>query len=109
MKKLIVMVFVVYICSLSLNTYAVDTTGKIVEVTPTKWNVFLFKVSGKSAPVGCDTNVMYAIPSNTDWGKTAISSILMAMAAGNTVKASGENTCNYWGNTEDVQLITVYK
>jgi hypothetical protein len=92
---------------LTFSVKAVETTGKIIEVTPTKWDVFLIKVTNKNTSISCDSNLGYAIPTNTSWGKAAIATAIAAKTTGNTVQVYGDDTCSYWSNTEDLAYFTV--
>ena len=93
--------------SFTSTVFAVEITGQIIGLTATKWDVFLFTVSGKNSHIACDSNASYAIPTNTAWGKVAIATVIAAKAAGNNVTVTGEDKCSYWGNAEDMAYIHV--
>ncbi len=64
---------------------------------------FLFFTAGiKTGSPTCGNNNQWAINLATAQGKTIYALLLSAQAQDKTVSVFGNNTCNNWGDREDV-------
>jgi hypothetical protein len=70
-------------------------------------NTFAFQVSNKTNKPGCDIGNRYAIDVSTDKGKVVAAAVMAAKSSAAQVHVEGLNTCNVWGDSEDVMFIQV--
>lgn len=97
-------------CVFAGNVYAAPTDGKVSLVFVHVMNdVFAFGMQSTNPGfAGCATSRRYAVSTSTQQGKNALSTILAAKAAGQTIQVVGKGTCTFLGDSEDISYIAVY-
>ncbi|WP_152569459.1 MULTISPECIES: hypothetical protein [Sphingomonas] len=99
-------------CALIISTPALAGTagyGPPINVLVAEWGMMLFNLpNNRSGAPACATQATrFAIPSNTDAGKSMISSVLTAQARGKQVYVNGAGNCNVWSDSETVDYVQV--
>ncbi|WP_152569460.1 MULTISPECIES: hypothetical protein [Sphingomonas] len=100
------------LCALTISTPALAGTagyGVPINVLVTEWGFMLFNVVNNrlNAPSCATQTSRFAIPSNTDAGKSMISAILTAQSRGKQVYVNGAGTCNVCSDSETVDYVQV--
>lgn len=87
-----------------------DQYGKIIQMVARSDGLhFVFLEGAHNAKPGCAANYEYWMikNENSQAGKTQISMLLAAYAAGKPVSIWGTNTCTRWGDGEDIDGVSV--
>ena len=84
------------------SAHAGSSTGKVTTLIINAGNYLFFTAGTKSGSPGCGNNNQWAINLATAQGKTIYALLLSAQAMDKTVSVYGNNTCNVWGDREDV-------
>jgi len=77
---------------------------------PTSQRGLQFFVSSDAAisnKPACATANRFVFDPTTVNGKVMLATIMTAYAMGRTVTMLGDNTCNIWGDSEDLAVITI--
>ena len=87
---------------LACTAHAGSSTGKVTTLIINGSNFLFFTAGAKAGSPGCGNNNQWAINLATARGKTIYALLLSAQAQDRTVTVVGGNTCNGWGDREDV-------
>ena len=88
----------VFVCS----AHAGSSSGKVTTLIINGANFLFFTAGVKTGSPSCGNNNQWAINLATAQGKTIYAMLLSAQAQDKTVSVFGNNTCNNWGDREDV-------
>ena len=94
----------------SIGANAGVTEGKVGIVFVHVFNdAFAFSMQS-AVPnfASCAVSNRYTVSTSTQQGKNALSTILAAKAAGQTIQVVGTGTCTVNSGTEDINYIAVY-
>jgi len=99
------------LCLLSPTLYAgTSTSGVITGFSPYSsgtTQIILFKTSTLANTPACNFTQRFAMNSNNPRFANTVSAVMAAYAAGKPVQVKGLDTCNVWGNAEDLDYICV--
>ncbi len=87
---------------LAFNVQAGTSSGKVTTMIINATNFLFFTAGTKTGSPTCGNNNQWAINLATAQGKTIYALLLSAQAQDKTVSVFGNNTCNNWGDREDV-------
>lgn len=87
---------------LACTAHAGSSSGKVTTMLINSSNFLFFTAGVKSGSPACGNNNEWAINLATAQGKTVYALLLAAQAQDKTVVIAGNNTCNNWGDLEDV-------
>lgn len=90
------------IAVLSCSAQAGSSSGKVTSLIINSSNYLFFTAGVKIGSPSCGNNNEWAINLTTAQGKTIYALLLSAQAQDKTVNVAGGNTCNNWGDREDV-------
>ncbi len=85
-----------------------SATGKIVGYIPYSSGneeIMFIKVENITGAASCNTTSRFTMRSNNPRYKATQAAALAAFMAGTTVKAKGLDSCNNWGNSEDLNYV----
>lgn len=92
---------------------ASDSDGRVIDYwTHYSSSVFFFSVENQIGRPPCASfgspSGRYVIDTSTDRGKAVLATIIAAKASGQRLHAEGANTCNFYGDSEDLLWVHVY-
>lgn len=87
---------------LATSAHAGSSSGKVTTLLVNSSNFLFFTVGTKIGSPLCGNNNEWAINLATAQGKSIYALLLAAKALDKNVTISGNNTCNNWGDREDV-------
>lgn len=93
---------IVCVTLFACTAHAGSSTGKVTTLIINASNYLFFTAGTKIGSPGCGNNNQWAINLATAQGKTIYALLLSAQALDKTVTVIGGNTCNGWGDREDV-------
>lgn len=82
--------------------HAGTSSGPVTTLIINSSNFLFFTAGTKTGSPTCGNNNQWAINLGTAQGKTIYAMLLAAQAQNKTVTVYGNNTCNNWGDREDV-------
>jgi hypothetical protein len=88
--------------ALSCGAHAGSSSGKVTTLIINASNYLFFTAGAKTGSPVCGNNNQWAINLATTQGKNIYALLLSAQALDKTVTVYGNNTCNNWGDREDV-------
>ncbi|WP_235511556.1 hypothetical protein [Acidovorax sp. Root568] len=88
--------------TIACSSHAGSSSGKVTTMIINSSNYLFFTVGTKSGSPTCGNNDQWAINLATAQGKSIYALLLAAQAQDKTVNVVGNNTCNNWGDREDV-------
>lgn len=93
-----------FACTLTFGStsFAGSSSGKVTTLIVNASNYLFFTVGTKIGSPVCGNNNEWAINLGTAQGKSIYALLLAAKAQDKTVYIAGNNTCNNWGDREDV-------
>lgn len=94
--------FVVCSIAFACSAHAGTSSGKVTTMIINASNFLFFTAGTKTGSPSCGNNNQWAINLATAQGKTIYAMLLSAQAQDKTVTVYGNNTCNNWGDREDV-------
>lgn len=90
------------LCAMACASHAGSSSGKVTLMIINSSNYLFFTAGIKSGSPACGNNDQWAINLGTAQGKTIYALLLAAQAQDKVVNVVGNNTCNNWGDREDV-------
>lgn len=84
------------------HAHAGTSTGKVTTMIVNASNFLFFTAGTKTGSPGCGNNNQWAINLGTAKGKSIYAMLLAAQMQDKSVTIYGNNTCNEWGDREDV-------
>jgi hypothetical protein len=105
-------VFFVFLLLCSGQSFGSESNGKVIDY----WihyvnNVFAFSIENQTGRPACATfdnpSGRYVVDTSTNKGKVIASAIIAAKVNGTVVHAWGADTCNYYGDSEDLMYIQI--
>lgn len=91
-------------CALTFGTtsFAGSSSGKVTTLIVNASNFLFFTAGTKIGSPSCGNNNQWAINLGTAQGKSIYALLLSSQAQDKVVYIVGNNTCNNWGDREDV-------
>ncbi|MBJ8452533.1 hypothetical protein [Acinetobacter bereziniae] len=111
MKKISFVVFIVFQLIFVGNALASTYKGKVSSILVRDedglvWVYIAGERTGNRP--ACATNYYMVIKNeNSPTGKRQLALLMMAQATNKTVLIDGSNTCNRWGDGEDISMVSV--
>lgn len=99
MKKILIATF---FCFQALGAMAGTSSGKVTTLIVNASNYLFFNAGVKQQSPVCGNNDQWAINLSTPKGKSIYAMLLAAKAQDRNVWVYGNNTCDEWGDREDV-------
>ncbi|MDR0203806.1 MAG: hypothetical protein LBJ40_16785 [Delftia acidovorans] len=99
MKKTIAAIFFM---TQALAVTAGSSSGKVTTLIVNSENYLFFNAGAKTGSPACGNNQQWAINLSTPKGKSIYVMLLAAQMQDKTVTIYGNQTCNEWGDREDV-------
>ena len=96
----VIIVLVIFITPLS--ALAGQSSGLVSEIIVNGFNYLFFSAGTKSGSPACGNNNSWALNLSTAKGRSIYALVLTAQAQGKSLVVVGNNTCNEWGDREDV-------
>ena len=96
----------VILATFACTSHAGSSSGKVTTMIINSSNFLFFTAGAKSGSPTCGNNDQWAINLATAQGKNIYAMLLAAQAQDRTVSVFGNNTCNNWGDREDVLYST---
>ncbi len=93
--------------TVTCSSHAGSSLGKVGTLLINSSNYLFFTAGTKSGSPPCGNNNEWAINLATAQGKTIYALLLAAQAQDKTVLVAGNNTCNNWGDREDVLYASI--
>ena len=96
------LIVIAILCATACASHAGSSSGKVTSMIINSSNYLFFTAGTKSGSPACGNNDQWAINLGTAQGKTIYALLLAAQAQDKVVNVVGNNTCNNWGDREDV-------
>jgi len=99
MKKILITLF---LSCQGFGAMAGTSSGKVTSIIINASNYLFFTAGTKTGSPACGNNNQWAINLGTAKGKSIYVMLLAAQTQDKTVSIYGNQTCNEWGDREDV-------
>lgn len=102
MKKSVKLSVAIAALLLAGASQAGTSSGPVTTLIVNAANFLFFTAGTKTGSPSCGNNNQWAINLGTAQGKSIYVMLLAAQAQNKDVTVYGNNTCNFWGDREDV-------
>lgn len=113
MKKVLFYFFLIFQLIPIGSAFASDHLGKVsrLHVRDEDGLIWVILEGERTANrPNCATNVYFVIKNeNSPAGKRQLAMLMMAQASNKLVFIEGANTCNRWGDGEDISIVSIRK
>ena len=95
------------------STIASESNGKVIDYWAHYYHdSFAFSVDNQTGRPSCATygspSGRYVVDTRTEKGRVIVSAVMAAKVSGSNIRVAGANTCNYYGDSEDLLWLNAY-